>query len=193
MMFSPMTVLNKNISIKNISPSGKTRVSSKSKCSITSSLYLRAKAEKAALIKHMAALEAQQEKLHAEQERLKRQKEQLEIETQLAAATAKIAILESSVVGSGSAPSDGMNSYFDEATKSKTENSQNPTTEPTSQPHLPHLRDAHPKERKPLQTQLQDNPASMQPNQSLQRPPGGDTDVFNSLQDHRSSNDTNEN
>lgn len=55
------------------------------------------------------ALDAQEDKLHFQQEGLKRQNKLLDIETQLASATAKIAILESSVE-SGSAPSDGMNS-----------------------------------------------------------------------------------
>lgn len=73
-----------NDGISNVSSPGKTQASSKSKSSLTSSAYLRAKAEKAALIQHLAALkkhalEAQEEKLHFEQERLKRQKEQLEM------------------------------------------------------------------------------------------------------------------
>lgn len=101
-----------NDSISNVSSHGKGRSISSSKVSTTSSAYIKAKAEKAALLQRMSALE-KKHVLEAQQESLKRQKEHL-METELAVANDKLAILECSEVDTGS---DGMNSYYSKEMK----------------------------------------------------------------------------
>ena len=81
-----------------------------------SSARLKAKAEKAALMEKVAALqrrhdlEEQEEKLRQEKIKLKKKKEQLELDEQIAMAAARLSVLEGSDIG-GRAGSDGMNSY----------------------------------------------------------------------------------
>lgn len=82
---------------------------------------IQAEAERAAIAERVAALNIkhklveQQEQLKPQQEQLKRRQEQLELETELAAANAKINVLEaiqSKNISKVSDGSDGMNSYF---------------------------------------------------------------------------------
>lgn len=82
---------------------------------------IQAEAERAGIMERVAALNIkhklveQQEQLKSQQEQLKRRQEQLELETKLAAANARINVLEaiqSKNISKVSDGSDGMNSYF---------------------------------------------------------------------------------
>lgn len=88
---------------------------SKSSKSTTSSVRRQAEAEQAALMARAAALE-KKHALEEQVEQIRRKQEQLEIETQLAASAAKLAVLssspQSSVASKHSERSDGMASYF---------------------------------------------------------------------------------
>ncbi|XP_032416528.1 uncharacterized protein LOC116718567 isoform X3 [Xiphophorus hellerii] len=92
-------------SVKSKSGSQVSRVSS------TSSARIKAEAERAALLERAAGLKKKHQ-LEAQEEKLKQEKEQLELETELAAANAKLRVLE---INSqcGSKCSDGMNSYIE--------------------------------------------------------------------------------
>lgn len=98
----------------NTSGRSKSYVSKSSKSS-TSSARRQAEAEQAALMARAAALE-KKHALEEHAEQLRRKQEQLEIETQLAAAAAKLAVLssslQSSVASKHSEHSDGMASYL---------------------------------------------------------------------------------
>lgn len=61
----------------------------------------------------MAALK-ERHALEEQEQQIKRRKEQLELETELAASTAKLAVLQASDgLGSSHVSSNGMNSYFE--------------------------------------------------------------------------------
>lgn len=98
------------------------RSHAKSNVSTVSSACIKAKAERAALMEQAAALqrrhelETQEEKLRQETEKLRKLKEQLELDAQIAAAAARLSVLEGSDV-TGKAHSDGMNSYVSQGLK----------------------------------------------------------------------------
>lgn len=101
-----------NVSSKRSSRKGHFR----SYVSSTSSARLKARAEKVALLEQATALkrrhelEAQEDKLRQERDKLRKLREQLELDTQIAAAAARLSVLEGSDIG-GKTHSDGMNSY----------------------------------------------------------------------------------
>lgn len=106
-------------SVSNVSkPKSNHKSSSSSRASSTSSARIKAQAEKAALMERVAALQKRHD-LEAQEEQLKRKKEQLELETELAATTAKINVLESMGSRNSSRVSDGMNSYLRKGTAQK--------------------------------------------------------------------------
>lgn len=82
-----------------------------SRVSSTSSARIKAEADKAALMERMTALKMKH-LLEAKEEELRKEKEQLALETDLAAANAKLRVLEINLK-CGSKGSDGMNSYFE--------------------------------------------------------------------------------
>ncbi|XP_075883546.1 uncharacterized protein LOC142888922 [Nelusetta ayraudi] len=95
-----------------VSNAPKSKATSWSGSSGTSS-HIRIRAERAAIMERVAALDKKHE-LEAQQELLKRRQEQLELETELAAANAKISVLESMQARDSSKKSlqsDGMSSY----------------------------------------------------------------------------------
>lgn len=63
-------------------------------------------------MKRVAALK-RKHLIEAKEEKLRREKEQLELETELAATSAKLNVLEINSSECGSKRSDGMNSYFE--------------------------------------------------------------------------------
>lgn len=143
--------------------------SGSSKASSTASARLKAKAEKAALLQSVAALkkmhvlEAKEEDLQRQKEKVRREKEQLEMETQLAIATAKLSVLQTSEgsVERMSKEEDTMNAYYAKHVKScssiKCSNSKTslqPRNGSIQQDNLV----VRPKERSSMQTQA---PASM--------------------------------
>ncbi len=98
--------------VSHSSSKGSSRKSSKGSHSSTSSACIKAQADQAALLACAAALKGK----HALEEQeflLKRKKEQLELDTEIAASTARLTVLQacdgSSVTGG---KSDGMESYF---------------------------------------------------------------------------------
>lgn len=99
-------------SVSNVS---KSKSGSKSGSSETSSYAcIQAEVERAAILERVAALDKKHEP-EAQQEQLKKRQEQLELETELAAANAKISVLEamrSKDSSKASLRSDGMSSYL---------------------------------------------------------------------------------
>lgn len=93
----------------------KSKAASKSGSSGTSShARIQAEAERAAILERVAALDKKHEQ-EAQQKQLKKRQEQLELETELAAANAKVSVLEAMRIKGGSNASllsDGMSSYF---------------------------------------------------------------------------------
>lgn len=81
--------------------------------SSTSSAYLKAEAERAALLARAATLKEKHE-LEVQEEQIRQKKEVLELQSQIAVHTAKVKVLKyrGSDVQSSSAHSDGMNSYL---------------------------------------------------------------------------------
>lgn len=90
----------------------KSRTTGISKISATSAARINAEAERAALLKRSEALKRKHH-IEAQEERLRREKEQLELETDLAATTARLQVLEVNSSQRGSRRSDGMNSYLE--------------------------------------------------------------------------------
>ena len=83
------------------------------KSSTTSSARIKAEANRAALIARVAALKERQA-LDEQEQQLKRKREQLDLEAELAASTAKLAVLRAfDLESSSQAPSNGMNSYLE--------------------------------------------------------------------------------
>ena len=70
------------------------------------------------------------------------------METELAAATVKLAILENSEVGIVSAPFDRMNSYYNKEIRSQSVKEQLPQSEPPSQHPFLKTLDVRPQEKK---------------------------------------------
>lgn len=106
--------INPEDSVSNVScqEENRSRARSKlSKASSTSSARIRAEADKAALMERMAALE-RKHALEEKEEKLRKEKELFVLETELAAANAKLNVLE---INSkcGSKGLNAMNSYFD--------------------------------------------------------------------------------
>ena len=83
-----------------------------SQTSSSASARIKAQAEKAALMQRVAALKRKHQ-IEAKEENLRREKEQLELETELAATSAKLNVLEMNSSVCGSKRSDGMTSYFE--------------------------------------------------------------------------------
>ena len=115
--------VNPEDSVSNVQSKRSSRRSySRSGMSSTASACLKAKAEKAALMEKAVALqkrhelEAQEEKLRLESDKLRKIKEQLDIDAQIAAAAARLSVLEGSDVG-GKSSSNGMNSYVSKGLK----------------------------------------------------------------------------
>lgn len=90
----------------------KSRTTGISKTSATSAARINAEAERAALLKRSEALKRKHH-IEAQEERLRREKEQLALETDLAATTARLQVLEMNSSQCGSRRSDGMNSYLE--------------------------------------------------------------------------------
>ncbi|XP_037620552.1 uncharacterized protein LOC119485230 [Sebastes umbrosus] len=83
------------------------------KSSTTSSARIKVEADRAALMARVASLKERQA-LEEQEQQLKRKREQLDLEAELAASTAKLAVLRAYDVGSSSqVPSNGMNSYLE--------------------------------------------------------------------------------
>lgn len=102
-------------SVSNISRSKSSHVkasSQLSRISKTSPARIKAEADRAALMEHVAALK-KKHLIEAQEEQLRKEKERLELETEMAAANAKISVLEANASRSGSRVSDGMHSYFE--------------------------------------------------------------------------------
>lgn len=97
------------LSVREISV--KSRATSISKTSATSAARINAEAERAALLKRSE--EGFFYHIEAQEERLRREKEQLALETDLAATTARLQVLEMNSSQRGSRRSDGMNSYLE--------------------------------------------------------------------------------
>ena len=105
--------VNPDDSISNVASNCSSRKSGMSKVSTTSSARIRAEAERAALIARAAVLK-ERHALEELEQQLRRRREQLDMETDLAASSAKLAVLQASDVKSCSrAPTDGMNSYLE--------------------------------------------------------------------------------
>lgn len=117
--------INPDDSVSNVGKhSNKSYISNKS--STTSSAQIKAAAERAALVARMAALK-EQHALDEQEQQIRRRKEQLKLETELAASTAKLAVLQASDGRSSRVSSNGMNSYFErEKRKLKPLNTLNP-------------------------------------------------------------------
>ncbi len=140
--------------------------SSSSRVSSTASARLKAKAERAALLQSVAALnklhvlEAKEEELQRQKEKLRREKEQLQMETKLAAATAKLSVLELSEgsVEGMSEEEDPMNAYYKKRVRScasnKCSTSKMPSQQQSANSQHDHL-SVRPKERLSMQTQAQ--------------------------------------
>ncbi len=91
--------------------SNKTITSNKS--STTSSAQIKAAAERAALVARIAALN-EQHALEEQKQQIQRRKEQLNLETELAASTAQLAVFQTADEHSSfQTQMDGMNSYFE--------------------------------------------------------------------------------
>lgn len=107
--------VNPEDSVSNVSSRGSSRRSLTSGSSTSNARKL-AMAEQAALTEKAAALrrrhelEAQEERIRQEAEKLRKQKEQMELDALIAAAAARLSVLEGSDVGVKSS-SNGMNSY----------------------------------------------------------------------------------
>jgi len=111
-----------NDSVSNISSRGSSKPSSgKGSSSVrtgrssASSARIIAEAEKAALIARATALK-EKHALEVQQEQLRRRQEQMDIDAEIAAATAKIAVLNNSDNQHPKTLSDGMNAYYDTGT-----------------------------------------------------------------------------
>ncbi len=140
-----------------------------SKISTTSSAQIKAEAERAALVARMTALK-EQHALEEQEQQIRRRKEQLKLETELAASTAKLAVLQASD-GRSSHAGDGMNSYLErERRKLKPLCTLNPTAkeyEPVGWKQqqkdwsLPQYKQSA-KDTKPKQTQMQISSATKQ-------------------------------
>lgn len=117
-----------NDSVSNIESkrSNKSSMSS-SRISTTSSTRIKAEADKAALVARVAALKVRHA-LEEQEQQIRRKREQLDLEAELAASTAKLAVLEAferKSVSQGSASV--MNSHLEkEGTKRKSGNGLNP-------------------------------------------------------------------
>lgn len=115
-----------NDSVSNISVRSSHRSRSSCMSSTTSSAAIKAEAEKAALIARAAALK-ERHALEEQEQQLRRKREQLEVETEIAASNAKLAVLQASDGRSSSGSTNGMNSYLKrERTKKETVNALNP-------------------------------------------------------------------
>ena len=94
--------------------------------SSTSSARIKAEADKAALMARAAALK-EKHALEEQGESLRRKKEQLELDTEIAASSARLAILQGSHSSVSEGRSDGMESYFrKESTNKNISNLLNP-------------------------------------------------------------------
>ena len=92
-----------------------------SRVSSTSSARIKAEAEKAALLEHVAAMK-KRHLIEAQEEQLRKEKEKLALETEMAAANARIHVLETNASRNGSRVSNGMRSYFEKANAQTTSN-----------------------------------------------------------------------
>lgn len=94
--------------------------------STTSPAAIKVEAEKAALIARAAALK-ERHALEEQEQQLRRKREPLEVESEMAASNAKLAVLQASDGRSSSGSTNGMNSYLKrEQTKKETVNALNP-------------------------------------------------------------------
>lgn len=101
--------VNPDDSISNVGSQCSSHRSGLSKLSTTSSVRIQAEAERAALMARAAALK-ERHALEEREQQLRRQREELDLETELAASTAKLAVLQASELkGSSQASADGMN------------------------------------------------------------------------------------
>ena len=115
-------VIGPHDSISNVISNKGSKLSShksrKSNKSSTSSACIKAEAEKAALIARAAALK-EKHALQEQEESLRRKREQLELDTEIAASSARLAILQSCGSHVSERGSDGMESYFRKEAESK--------------------------------------------------------------------------
>lgn len=117
--------INPNDSVSNISKHSSHRSRNSARSSTASSAAIKAEAEKAALVALAAALK-EKHALEEQEQQLKRKGEQLDLEAEIAASTAKLAVLQASERrGSSQAHSNGMNSYLEKEKKKKLEKSVN--------------------------------------------------------------------
>lgn len=110
----------------------RSHATSRSSGSSASSARLQAEAERAALVARAAALK-EKHALEEQAELLRKKKERLDLETEMAATTAKIAVLTcAGHQASSDSKANGMESYFEKATKFKEPSSTlNPAYQPT--------------------------------------------------------------
>lgn len=105
-----MDEINPEDSVSNISKYSSHRSQKSGRSSTTSSAVRKAAAEKAALVARAAALTAKHA-LEEQELQIRKKKELLDLEAEIAASTAKLAVLQASDHGSYSqGPTDGMNS-----------------------------------------------------------------------------------
>ena len=117
--------INPNDSISNVGKHSNKSVTSH-RSSTTSSVKIKAAAEKAAVMARMAALK-ERHALEEQEQKIKRKKEQLELETELAASDAVLAVVEAMDGQRRSqAPTDGMNSYFEKEKRKLAQQTLNP-------------------------------------------------------------------
>lgn len=104
--------INPNDSVSNVGKNSNESLSSH-RSSTASSVKIKVAAKKAAVMARMAALK-ERHALEEQEQKIKRKKEQLDLETELAASDAMLAVFQA-MDGQrlSQAPTDGMNSYFE--------------------------------------------------------------------------------
>ncbi|KAK0152604.1 hypothetical protein N1851_005873 [Merluccius polli] len=99
-------------SVSNIGSKCSAKTGGSGGSSTASSARVKAEAERAALVARAAALK-EQHALEEQEQQLRRRREQLQVEAELAASAAKLAVLQASSGKGSRAASNGMNSYLE--------------------------------------------------------------------------------
>ena len=128
--------INPEDSISNVSKHSSHRSNNTTKSSTASSAAIKAEAERAALVARAAALR-EKHALEEQEQQLRRKREQLDLEAEIAASTAKLAVFQASERRSSfKAPSNGMNSYLEREKRKMLEKSVN-TLNPVAKEYHP--------------------------------------------------------
>lgn len=108
-----------NDSVSNAGSKHSSQRSNKSGNSITtSSARIKVEARRAALITRISALK-ERHALEEQEQQLRRKREQLDLEAELAASNAMLAVYQASELNSSQGPSDGMAYYFEQEKRKK--------------------------------------------------------------------------